>query len=196
MKEPVRYAAILFIFCAISAGLLAYVNSLTEPVIAQAELESTMQSYEDIFGEKSTSLEPLDEAKLATIKEKYTAIEDVFVAKNGEEVVGYGINVSANGYGGSMTNAIGILNDDTIAGFRNISNGETKGIGSQIEEEFYYSTYEGKSASAPLVLSSSPLADNEVLSISGATVSSKGVIAGSNEAINAYNEFLKGGESN
>lgn len=192
MKEPVKFGLILLIFCAMSAGLLAVVNNFTAPVIAQAELEQTLASYEVIFGEKADDFEEYDEAELEKIQEKYPEIEKVFVAKKGGDTVGYGINFKASGFGGDMTNAMGILlEDDIIAGFRNISNSETKGFGTQIEEEPYYSTYEGKSAAGPLEISQDPKADNQVLQISGATVSSKAVLKGDNVAIEAYQEFLK-----
>ncbi|MBP2024736.1 FMN-binding protein [Peptoniphilus stercorisuis] len=192
MKEPVKFGLILLIFCAISAGLLAAVNGVTAPVIAQAELEETLESYKVIFGDEADNFEKYDESKIATIQETYPNIEDVFVATKDGETVGYGINVSSNGFGGAMTNALGILlENDTIAGFRNISNSETKGFGTQIEEEDYYSTYVGKSAAGELKIETDPQAEDEVLLMSGATVSSKAVLAGDNIALKAYQEFLK-----
>lgn len=192
MKEPVKFGLILLIFCAFSAGLLAAVNSFTAPVIAEAELKSTLASYEVIFGENADNFEEYDKAKLSNIKEKYGNIDNIFVAKKGDEVVGYGINVNSNGYGGAMTNAIGILLDgDTIAGFRNISNGETKGFGSRITEEEYYISYNGKSADGPLEISKDPKSENEIMWLTSATISSKAAQEGSNEAVKVYNEVLK-----
>lgn len=192
MKEPVKFGIILAVFCAFSAGLLAYVNSFTAPVIAQAELEDTLKSYEVIFDDKADKFEEYDKTKLSQIQEKYPEILNVFVATKSGDVVGYGINVQATGFGGDMTNALGILlEDDTIAGFRNISNSETKGFGTQIEEETYYETYVGKSAKGDLDIQAEPKAENEVLLMSGATVSSKAVLVGDNIAIKAYQEFLK-----
>lgn len=193
MKESVKFGVILLLFCAFSAGLLAYVNGFTAPVIAQAELEATLESYKVIFGDKADNFEEYDKKDLEAVQAKYPDIENVFVATKDGNVVGYGINVKAKGFGGDMTNAIGILaDDDTIAGFRNISNSETKGFGTQIEEEPYYSTYVGKSAKGDLSINVDPKGDNEVLQISGATVSSKGVLAGDNVAIKAYNDCIKG----
>ena len=126
------------------------------------------------------------------IKEKYPNIEKIFLAKKGEDVVGYGVNVKSNGYGGAMTNALGfLLEGDTIAGFRNISNGETSGFGSRITTDEYYPSYEGKSAAGPLELSKEPKAENEVMWLTSATISSKAALAGSNDAIQVYNEVLK-----
>lgn len=192
MKEPVKFGIILLIFCAVSAGLLAYVNGITAPKIAQMELEQTMESYKAIFGESADSFEKYDEAKLQKVKEKYPDIQDIFVATKGGKTVGYGINVNTNGFGGAMTNAIGILLEgDKIAGFRNISNQETKGFGTHIEDEDYIKSYVGKSAASPLEYAKDPQAENQVMWITGATVTSKAVVKGDNVVIEAYNEMLK-----
>ena len=192
MKESVKFGVILLLFCALAAGLLAVVNSFTAPIIAQAELEATLNSYKLIYGDKADSFEKYDEEKLNNIKEKYPNIKDIFVATKDGNVVGYGINVASNGFGGEMVNALGfLLEGDKIAGFRNISNAETKGFGTVIAEEFYYSTYVDKSASGPLSINQTPQQDNEVLQISGATVSSKAVLVGDNIAIEVYQNELK-----
>lgn len=192
MKEPVKFGIILFVFCAISAGLLAFVNGFTSPIIAKAELETTLKSYSLIFGDKADKFDKYDEAKLAALKEKYPEVEDIFVATKGGKTVGYGINYKASGFGGDMTNAIGILTEgDKVAGWRNISNSETKGFGTVIADEPYYSKFEGKSFTKEMAISKDPKAENEILQISGATVTSKAVLKGTNEIVKAYNEVLK-----
>lgn len=191
MKEPVKFGVILLIFCAISAGLLALVNSFTAPIISRAELADTFTSYEAIFGDEANNFEILDDSELSAIQESYPQVENIFVAMKDDEIVGYGINISVNGFGGSMTNAMGIsLDGNVVAGFRNISNSETKGFGTLIEEEPYYSSYVGKTTDQGLQMSTEPSAENEVLQLSGATITSKAVLEGSNIAIEVYDNFL------
>lgn len=191
MKEPVKFGIILLVFCAVSAGLLAYVNSFTAPVIAEAEFQKAVDSYGEIFGEAADGFEELDESEFANIKEKHPNIEKIFVAKKGEDIVGYGINVESNGFGGAMTNALGFLIEgEKIAGFRNISNQETSGYGTRITTDEYYPSYEGKSAAGDLVISKDPQADNEVMWLTSATVSSKGVLEGANEAVAVFQELI------
>ncbi|MET3617468.1 electron transport complex protein RnfG [Peptoniphilus olsenii] len=191
MKEPVKFGIILLVFCAVSAGLLAYVNSFTAPVIAEAEFQKAVDSYGEIFGEAADGFEELDESEFANIKEKYPNIEKIFVAKKGEDIVGYGINVESNGFGGAMTNALGFLIEgEKIAGFRNISNQETSGYGTRITTDEYYPSYEGKSAAGDLEISKDPQADNEVMWLTSATVSSKGVLEGANEAVAVFQELI------
>lgn len=190
MKNYLKTGLILFVIAAISAGLLAVVNSYTSEVIAQAEFEKSVEAYQEIYGDQADEFEPLDEAKKAAIVEKYKDIQDIFVAKKGGEIVGYGINHTTNGYGGAMTNAIGLLNDGTIAGFRNIQNAETPGIGSQITESTYFEQFGGKSfKNGEMKGSKEPAAEDEIPFISGATVSSTAVLNGINSILPAYEEI-------
>ncbi|MCU6785808.1 RnfABCDGE type electron transport complex subunit G [Aedoeadaptatus acetigenes] len=190
MKNYLKTGLVLLVISAVAAGLLAVVNSFTSEVIAQAEFEKSVQAYQDIYGDKADKFEPLDEAKKAALVEKYKEIQDVFVAKKGDEIVGYGINHTGNGYGGSMTNAIGLLNDGTIAGFRNIQNAETPGIGTQITEAPYFEQFVGKSfKNGEVKGNKDPQAEDEIPMISGATISSTAVLKGINSILPAYEEI-------
>lgn len=190
MKNYLKTGLVLLVISAVAAGLLAVVNSFTSEVIAQAEFEKSVQAYQEIYGDKADTFEPLDEAKKTALVEKYKDIQDVFVAKKGDEIVGYGINHTGNGYGGSMTNAIGLLNDGTIAGFRNIQNAETPGIGTQITEAPYFEQFVGKSfKNGEVKGNKDPQAEDEIPMISGATISSTAVLKGINSILPAYEEI-------
>ncbi|KGF08550.1 electron transport complex protein RnfG [Urinicoccus massiliensis] len=190
MKETLRLGAVLLIIATISGLILASVNFYTSDIIAKQELETTLASYRDIFGDKADDFEPYDAAELAKLKEKYPTITDIFLAKKGEDVVGYGINYLAYGYGGAFKNAVGILNDGTMAGFRNISNSETPGFGSHISEPEYAESYVGKSIEGPLKGNKSPQADDEIMMMTGATITSKGALEGVNKVIDFYHKEL------
>lgn len=190
MANYFKTGFILLLISAVSAGLLAVVNGMTVDVIAQAEFEKSVEAYQEIYGDKADTFEPIDEAKKAALVEKYGDIQDVFVAKKGDEVIGYGINHKTNGYGGEMTNAIGLLNDGTIAGFRNIQNAETPGIGTQITEPTYFKGFEGKTfKNGEVKGNKEPAAEDEIPLITGATVSSTGVLEGINSILPAYEEI-------
>ena len=190
MANYFKTGFILLVISAVAAGALAVVNGMTVDVIAQAEFEKSVEAYQEIYGDKADTFEPIDEAKKAALVEKYGDIQDVFVAKKGDEIVGYGVNHKASGYGGEMTNAIGLLNDGTIAGFRNIQNGETPGIGTQITEPTYFKGFEGKTfKNGELKGNKEPAAEDEVPLITGATVSSTAVLKGVNSILPAYEEI-------
>ncbi len=193
VKESLKLGLILLIISACSGLILGVANSYTSEVIAQKELEATLASYRDIYGDKADAFEPYDEEKLQALQEKHPSIANVFVAKKGGEVVGYGINFYANGYGGQMQNAVGFLGADRMAGFRNIQNSETPNLGSRIAEEPFYSTFTDKSIEGPLTGSATGAGENEVMSMTGATISSKGVLNALNEVIEIYHNEIEGG---
>ncbi|MDO5713741.1 MAG: FMN-binding protein [Tissierellia bacterium] len=190
MKESLKLGAILLIIAAVSGTILAGVNYFTAPVIAQKELEATLESYQAIYGEKADEFEEYDPSKTAAIQEKHPEIAKIFVAKKGGEKVGYGINFFCNGFGGKMQNAVGFMTDDTMAGFRNIQNSETPGFGSRIGEEEYFSTFVDKSIAGPLKGTGDGSGEDAVMSISGATVSSKAVLGALNEVIEIYHSEI------
>lgn len=191
MKESIKMGVILLVLCAVSAGLLAVVNGFTAPIIFENEMAETLQSYRDIFGEDAEEVTLLDKDALAGIQEEYPDVDNIFEVKKGGELIGYGINIKATGFGGEMTNAIGFrIDGETIAGFRNITNQETKGFGSHIEDEAYYSSYNDKSAAGPLEISVDPQGENQVMQISGATVTSKAVNVGNGKAIEVFHILL------
>ncbi|MDO5037606.1 MAG: FMN-binding protein [Tissierellia bacterium] len=186
-NKIVHYGLVLLLFCAIAGGVLAFVNGFTEPVIAQAEFEKSVEAYEGIYGDLATDFEPMDEEITLKLQEQIPEIDDIFIAKNGEEVIGYGINFKANGYGGEMINAVGLLNDKTMAGFKNISHAETPGIGAQITEAFYEDSFVGTSFEGGSVVGSpSGQGENEIMLISGATISTSGVLNALNNVLANY----------
>lgn len=187
MNTKLRYGLVLLVIAAVAGLVLSTVNSFTAPVIAQAQFEASVEAYREIYGDQADDFEPMDEAKKDEIIAKVPNIADIFIAKKGGEVIGYGINFTANGYGGEMINAVGLLNDKTIAGFKNIQNSETPGIGTQIENPEYAASYPETSFEAGKVEGSATGdGEGEVMMISGATVSSTGILNSLNEVLANY----------
>ena len=113
-------------------------------------------------------------------------VKEIFEAKAGGEVVGYIFNTISGGYGGDLPVMTGINMDGTIVGIRIGSNSETPGLGSQVEEPAFTDSFVGKSTDSKIVAVGAPAANNEVQLISGATVSTDGVLYGVNGAREAF----------
>ncbi|MDO5301045.1 MAG: FMN-binding protein [Tissierellia bacterium] len=193
MKNYIRLGAVLLIFSAVAGLVLALINGQTAPIIAEMEFQKTTGAFTEIFGDEADAIEPMDEAVKMAIIEKYPNITDIFVVTKGGEVVGHGITFTANGYGGGMSNAIALRVDKTIAGFRNIQHAETPGIGAQIEEPAYYELFQNKSfADGQVNGAVGAPGENDVPLISGATVSTAGILDSLNMLLPAYDEILQG----
>lgn len=186
MKDYLRLGLTLLIISAVAAGALAFLNSVTAPIIAENAKQASYAKYYEILGE-GVEINELSEEEVSSIQSSYPNITSILNYGNGSEVTGYIFTTKSSGYGGEMENAIIINTDGSIAGFRNLSNSETPGFGKAIEEESYYSRYDGKSVANndSLVLGSGG-GENEIEAISGSTISSNAVLTGLNEAVAAF----------
>lgn len=189
MKETLKLGLILLIITAVSAGVLAAVHNVTGPVIAEMERQESFGALVEIFSE-ADDFQALEESKFEEIKGSHAMIREIFEAKKGDEVIGYALKTAAGGYGGDIIGITGINTDSTIAGIKIVSNSETPNIGTRILEEGFTSSFKDKSAAGDLKAVGSPSADDEVLLLSGATVSVYAVLAGVNEANFVYNQYL------
>ena len=190
MNETVKLGIVLLLFTAIAGGILAFSNNITAPIIAEQEKAGSFGAFAEIFTEADDFV-AIDEAKLAEITANNIFVKEVFEAKLGEETVGYAFKTRSGGYGGDITTVTGFALDGTIAGIRVTENSETPGLGTRVvEDPTYRESYVGKNAENELVVVGSPSADNEVQLLSGATVSSEGVLYGVNGAREAFVNFI------
>lgn len=190
MNETIKLGLVLLIVTAVAGGVLAGVNSVTYPVIAERERQESFGALLEIFTEADDFL-PIDESLLAEITSSNSFVTEVMEAKKGEETIGYAMKVKTGGYGGDIIIQLGVNLDSTLAGLKVMQQSETPGLGSRIvDDPSFAASFAGKSFASGLSAVGSPSADNEVMALSGATVSTNGVLAGVNGAIEAYNNFL------
>ena len=171
-----KISGILLLICAVVAGVVSLVYSVTIDAYEanlQAEVNRALAgifdaSEQDTFTSETT--ETTDEYTLYTVN------------KNGE--TGYCIQITANGFGGSMSIMVGYHADHTIRGVSVVSHAETPGIGSKatLSDGELLPQYVGKSGS----LTISKSGNDDITAIGGATISSKAVHA----AINRANEII------
>lgn len=190
MNQTVRFAAILLLFGAVAGGILAFGNSMTEPIISERAKAGSFGAFAELFTDADDFV-PVEEALLGEITADNRFVREIYEAKAGEETIGYVFKTISGGYGGDIVTVSAIGADGTFAGIRVLENSETPGFGSRaVDEPEFRESFEGKSAANPLVLTSAPSADNEVLVLSGATVSSEGILAGVNGAREAFVNFF------
>ena len=190
MNETLKLGLVLLLVTAIAGGVLAGVNSVTAPVIAERQRQESFGALLEIFSEADDFL-PIDEALLSEITSSNNFVTEVMEAKKGDETIGYAMKTKSGGYGGDIIIQLGINLDSTLAGIKVMQQSETPGLGSRIvDEPAFAASFAGKSFASGLSAVGTPSADNEVMALSGATVSTNGVLAGVNGAIEAFNSFL------
>ncbi len=169
-----------------------YLNYFTDtPVVEDKEDDRGFGPNGLVFKEADEFV-AIDSAKLEEIKANNRFVKEVYEAKLDGETKGYSFWTVSGGYGGEIKTVIGIGLDGTITEIKVIEQVETPGLGTKVTEAAFQDSFVGKSARDKLVLSAQPAKDNEVLLLSGATVSSDGVLYGVNGAIDAYlNNFAE-----
>jgi electron transport complex protein RnfG len=168
----VRITGVLLIITMSVAFLLSFVNGITKDTIAANEAQKTAEAVKALFPEAAA---PTPENMNAVAEGDLDAFHKV---KDGENLVGYYAEVSPSGFKGPVSMIIGLDTEGKIVGIRIISMSETVGIGDKIENESFLGGFKGLSGSV------------EADGISGATYSSKAVIAGANAATAAYAKYV------
>ena len=174
-----RVGGILLLICALIALMLAGVHKLTKDAIAAHKAEKIRTAIGAMFPDST----PTEEAVPAGHKQvlaAYTVTKD----SNG---VGYCYTVSANGFGGAVELMVGIDTAGKICGVEVIAHSETSGIGSNALTAGYLSRYNGRYGNLTL--------GKDVDAYTGATVTSKAVLAAVNAALAAHTAQTEGGAS-
>ncbi len=158
----------LFLICTICAGMLGATYLLTEAPIAANEKNTIDQKLRAIYGDEVTVDYDVP------VPEGQNAVA-VYLAKDPEgKNLGYAIRVLSPGFSGDIDMIVGFHADASVRKVEIISLSETAGLGSLVQEESYLAQYSGKSGE--LVLK------EDIDAVSGATRSSRAVLAGVNSA--------------
>ena len=175
-------AAVLFIITAVVSLMLAFANMVTADKIAENTEKAENEARIAVMSEAS-EFKFFKSFREGIVNEIYTAVKD------GSEI-GWCVSVAPNGYGGAIEFIVGIDKEYKTTGIKIVNMSETPGLGAKASEEKFSSQFPGKNAADGLsVIKSGTPENDEILAISGATVTSNAIKNGINEAVNA----IKGG---
>jgi len=188
MKEIIKLGLILFLIGSVAAAGLAFTYETTiDQIIYQRELADIV-ARQDVFPE-ADSFEKISEEKLSKFENK--AIIDVYYAKSGDDVVGYVVKTRPSGFSGNIDVTTGVTLEGIITGVRIGNNQETPGLGAKSMLPEFYGNYNGLSIVSTIGVNKVSPGENEILAISGATITSQAVTDGVNfinEIFNQLNE--------
>lgn len=146
----------LLVICLVVAALVSLVNEVTKTRYAELQKEEQQKAMTSIFGSTAVSVAELG--------------DNVYQVLQGDEILGYCVQVVTAGFGGDMTLMVGFRSDRSIAGVQILSHSETPGLGAKASDASYLAQYQGKSGSLTL--------GEDVDAVSGATISSRAVLSG------------------
>ena len=171
-----RIAGVLTLICSVIALMLAVVNAVTKDTIAENTQKEKVEAISRIFGD-------VDDVETNTVEDH--EINFVFCK---DMLVGYTVTVKPQGYGGEIEMLVGIERGGSVQGIEIINMSETPGVGSRVKSDpGFLPQFKGMTGKLTV-------GDN-VDAISGASISSKAVTAGGNEALSIevdVSEYEKG----
>ena len=190
IKDILTPTAALVIICGICTALLAGTNELTKEPIASAEEMSLNRSMQSVAADSGVKFEKTDIDDPAA--ECYKVLD-----KDGN-IVSYAVSVKTKGYGGTIKVMTGIDTDGNIIGVNVYDNSdETPGLGAKTSDKSFEDQFTGKSAFTEFAVSKDSVkypGDQTVDAVTGATISSRGVVGAVNHALGIYKNIC-GGES-
>jgi Na+-translocating ferredoxin:NAD+ oxidoreductase RnfG subunit len=163
--KVLKMGLFLAIVAALAGGALAYVNSVTAPIIAENAIASEKANLQLIFPDTEEFL------VIENFEDKSGLILGVY------EAVGAGLayKVQVTGYANPIIFMIGISDDANIVGYQVLEVNDTPGIGDRIATNEFSDNVVGKTST------------DGVPVLSGATVSSSAVVNGINAAKAMFN---------
>ena len=114
-KYVLRLAGTLLLITSVVAALLAGVNSITAPKIAELTEQKTQQAIEAVLPGGGESVDFTDDTGLVSIVYK------------GES--GYAVQVAPSGFDGAVTMMVGVDFEGNVLGISVIDQSETAGLG-------------------------------------------------------------------
>ncbi|MBQ9686789.1 MAG: RnfABCDGE type electron transport complex subunit G [Oscillospiraceae bacterium] len=119
MNKILKLTFILFLICAITAGILGVVNEVTKDRIYAINNAATIAAYSAVLEAEAYEEQEFDGAAFSTV-------DKVSEAANGS---GYVVELTVSGAQGLITLAVGVDNDYKCTGISIITHSETSGLG-------------------------------------------------------------------
>lgn len=178
VRTMVVPVVVLVVICIVCSAILAALNSVTAPIIAENARLQALESYVSVLPDGTDAASLTEFENLTT-----SGVTGAVSTPDGAVAV----QAAAGGYSGKAVtvyvafDAAGNITDLLVD-----ASTQTAGIGSKTSEESFTAGFVGWNAAEP-VANGAP-----VDAIAGATVSSNAVYAAVNAAIDCYNNDLKG----
>jgi Na+-translocating ferredoxin:NAD+ oxidoreductase subunit G len=189
LLENIKLGLILLIFSAIAGLFLGGSYEITKEPIARQAIVEKNEAMKEILP-NTDNFEKMD-VKIT----EGSIIKEVDKGLKGSEITGYAIKVAPKGFGGLIDMMVGISGDGKIVGIKILSHSETPGLGANAPNPKFSGQFKNKASTPALeVVKSAASKNNQIEAITGATITSKAVTNGVNEAAKFYTSQLKGGQ--
>lgn len=187
--DTIKNAMILFAITIVAAIILGFSYNITLEPIAVQELKTRDTALNNVLPDATFTEIPIEKPQ------EYEKLMNVFEAKDGSGTLsGYAFKLGTKeGYSDVIELIVGIDLKGNITGIDVIKQNETPGLGAKADDENFKSQYIGKRADVLEVIKSGSVNEQEIVAISGATITSKAVTYAVNEGSGYFNTILKKG---
>lgn len=182
MKNILKMIVVLSVLCACSGFVLSFLKTVTAPAIEE-------QVLNNVQGPAIVSV--LAGAENNPISDRHSFVLPdggkimAFPSLRGGRLVGVALENFGKGYGGPVGVMVGFNTEgDTLAGVGMTSLKETPGLGMRVKEPGFSAQFRG--AALPVELSAK---GGTIDAVSGATISSTGVVEAVNRAADIYRQM-------
>ena len=174
-ESTIKPIVVLSVISLIASLLLALVNGMTAPVIAENTKRTTLAAYVGVLPSVS------DASELEEVTDYTTAgITGVVKTPDGSTA----IKAEEKGFdGGILTVIMGFDANGTETGIWVDASTQTKGIGSNVSSDDFLAQFDGMDGTQNIVM------NQDYDAYSGATISSTALFAAINDCVNCYNEL-------
>ena len=153
MKKTLSLAGFLLVVALVAGAVLAGMNELTYEKINAEKLKAEIENLEKIFPNASFE-------EITVSNDNTKLIEKIFIAKD----KGYIYKATSQGFSEPITIMVGFSDEGKIIGYEVVAFNDTPGIGDAVKDQSFVDRIVGINS------------NDEVATITGATVSSKAVI--------------------
>lgn len=198
-SELIRDAIALFLITLVSGLALSYVYEITKEPIAEQLVQKTLKANQAVFTDASSFEEDeelmklVESTDLPSMNADYTGVSIDGISKaldSNNEMIGYNITVStSNGYKDGIKIVYGYSKDGTIKGVEFLAISETAGLGMKAQDPEFKDQYLDKNVTQFVVTKVGAASEEEIDSISGATITSRAVTNAINAGIGFVTEY-------
>ncbi len=186
MKTVIQMLVVLTGIGLISGGLLFQVSSWADPMIAVNKQKATEEAIY-IVQPEGKSYEKISAGDFEGYK----------VFGQNKDLIGYAFVYEGNGFQGKIRIMIGIQPDlSKISSIEILEQSETPGLGTKVTEEPFKTKFKGLNSKGSIgwVKEGASPKDNEIIAITGATISSKSVVAIIDTGLKKLRTLKEGGK--
>jgi electron transport complex protein RnfG len=180
-KQLIKFGLLLMLICGIAAAALAFTYAKTKPVIEQRKIETEKEAIQSVFPQAA-------EVKIIIMeKENFKVVFD-----KDQQELGVAMKAAPAGYGGPIEILVGVTKEGKVSAIKIMNQNETPGLGTKTVEPKFYEQFVGKQGQE-LALKKD---GGTIEAITAATISSRAVTRGVQEAVDKVLKFYEGQKAN